>query len=156
MWTVIQDRLCKLSNRDRWLLFQSFLLLPAIHYCLALLGYTRLQRQMEKICPLRIQTTPLSDATCIVRAQEISLITSIAAQHGVYKAGCLRRSLLTWWFLRWEGIDSQICFGVRLVNQRFEAHAWVEHNGTIVNDSLAICARFRTLEDILPPTRLGL
>jgi hypothetical protein len=146
----------RLSPRDRGLLFRSLLLLPAIHAALLLFGYCRLQTALETLIPLKKVRVSLSRQEILQEAQTIAEIIDIAARHGIYKATCLRRSLIAWWFLRERGFPSQICFGVRLVDQKLEAHAWVEYSGVIVNDSADTCSRYQPLYDVLPPSELGL
>jgi hypothetical protein len=47
---------------------------------------------------------------------------------------CLRRSLVTWWLLRWQSVESEVRIGMRLGPEGARAHAWVEHCGRPVND----------------------
>jgi hypothetical protein len=150
------NKLRALSRPERRLLFESVLLLPFIHAALILLGYSRLRRWMERLAPLKAIEPPLYEAAYIPRARDIARIVSIAARHGVYKATCLRRSLLTWWLLRRERIPSNVCFGVRMSDGRLEAHAWLEYNGVIINDSPTIRARYQPLYEALPSTEMGL
>lgn len=150
------NKVRQLSRKDRRLLLQSVLLLPVIHFALLLLGYHRLRGVMEKLIPLQSIDAPVSEMEIIQRAQEIARIVSTAAQHGLYKANCLRRSLLAWWFLRRQGIRSNICFGVRMNDQHLEAHAWVERNGIVLNDSGDVHKYYRLLNNVLPSTKLGL
>ena len=145
-----------LSRDARRYLFQSVLLLPVIHFALLLLGYFRLRGAMEKLISLKPIDTPVSETEILGRAREIARIVSIAAQHGLYKATCLRRSLLVWWFLRREDIQSEVCFGVRMIDHQLEAHAWVEYRGVVVNDSVDVHKYYQTLNDVFPPTKLGL
>src|SRR5687768_13770460 len=112
------NKLTQLSGNDRSLLFQSVLLLPVIHLALILFGYYRLRWAMEKLIPLKSSDALVSEAEILGRAREVSRIVSIAAEYGLYKATCLRRSVLVWWFLRREGIQSQICFGVRMIGRQ--------------------------------------
>lgn len=150
------NKVWQLSRRERGLLFQSVLLLPALHAALLILGYSRLRGVMERLLPLRAIDNSPSETENIKRAREIARIVSVAARHGFYKATCLRRSLLVWWFLRGQGIQSQIRFGVRKINLQMEAHAWVAYQGTILNDSEHICEAYQPLEEVYPPTKLGL
>lgn len=145
-----------LSPKYRRLLFQSVLLLPCIHVALIFLGYIRLRRVMEKLIPSKTIVGPPSDSEGIQRAQEIARIVSIAAQHGLYKATCLRKSLLTWGFLRREQLAAKLCFGVRMSHQKLEAHAWVEYNGIVLNESENVHERYQALQDTFPETKLGL
>lgn len=149
------NKVRQLPAKDRRWLFQSVLLLPVIHLALLLLGYSRLQGMMEKLAPLRSTKESVSDAS-LQRAREIARLVSIAAQHGPYKANCLRKSLLVWWFLRREGIPSEIRFGVRIVRGKIEAHAWLEYHSVIVNDSASVRHYYQTLYRDVLPTQPGL
>jgi hypothetical protein len=146
----------QLSPRDRRLLFRSLLLLPAIHAALLVLGYSRLHTALERMVPLGKEKVSISELEILDKAQRIAQIVSIAAEHGIYRATCLRKSLLVWWFLREEGISSQICFGVKLTGQSLEAHAWVEYLGTVLNDPQNIRVQYRPLYDTFPATETGL
>jgi hypothetical protein len=138
------------------MLSEAVLLLPLIHFGLIMIGYSRLQRLLEILAPLRSGNRLISEAEIIERGQEISHIVSIASQRGSYKATCLRLSLLVWWFLRLENICSEIRFGVRMIDRKLEAHAWVEYCGVIINDSPIVCEQYRVLQNVLPTTKLGL
>lgn len=150
------DKLRQLSPKERGLLFQSVLLLPVVHAGLLFLGFYRLQRVMEWLSPLQSMDMTVPETRILEWAREIARIVAIAAEHGVYKATCLRRSLLVWWFLRREGIQSDLCFGVRMLDRKLEAHAWVEYNGVVVNDSRSVYITFEPLHDMFPSTKTGL
>ena len=150
------NKVRELSWKERRLLVQSALLLPVVHLALFVLGYARLHRVMERLTPSKPGDRTLSESETLKRAGEITRLVSIAAGHGLYRATCLRKSLLVWWFLRKDGIQSNICFGVRMIDSTLEAHAWVEWNGMILNDSTTVREQFQTLRDALPATRLGL
>ena len=49
------------------------------------------------------------------------------------KFTCLEESLILWYLLRKQGIASRLRIGVRKVNEKFEAHAWVEQEGVALN-----------------------
>ena len=150
------DKFWQLPRRDRRQLFQSFLLLPAIHLGLLSLSYYRLRGLMEKLSPFPATPTSTSESEVVQRARGIARVVAIAAEHGIYKATCLRRSLLLWWFLRREGIQSQIRFGVHMSDHGLEAHAWVERAGIILNDSATVHESYQSLDDGFPSTSLGL
>jgi hypothetical protein len=149
-------KLRQLSQKEQGLLFQSVLLLPVVHAGLLFFGFYRLKRAMEWLSPRQSVDTPASETGTLERAREIARIVAIAAEHGVYKATCLRRSLLVWWFLRREGIQSRICFGVRTSHDKLEAHAWVEYHGIVVNDSGSVHEQFQALHEGFPSTQFGL
>jgi hypothetical protein len=39
-----------------------------------------------------------------------------------------------WWMLRREGVEGELHIGARKQGTRFEAHAWVELDGQVLND----------------------
>lgn len=156
MWKTRLVKLGQLSRGDRGLLLQAFVLLPIIDWGLTLFGYARMQGMMEKLILSGSGPKQTAGPEIFARAREIVRIVSIAAEHGIFKSTCLRRSLLTWWFLQREGIVSQICFGVRKLDHQLEAHAWVEIQGNVINDSLEIRSLFRMLEDTHLSTTRGL
>ena|SRR5689334_5177132 len=65
------------------------------------------------------------------------------------RSKCLVRSLALTWLLRRNGIDGTLVIGVRKQESRLEAHAWVEHEGRVVNDTADVRQRFSALD--LPP-----
>jgi hypothetical protein len=150
------DKLRHLSREQRGLLFQSVLLLPLIHVALLVLGYYRLRGALEKLFPLELTSTPVDETEILADARATARIVDIAAGHGWYKATCLRRSLLVWWFLRRMGIRSSVYFGIRRIEGCLEAHAWVEYDGAIVNDSANVLENYQALRHVLPSTHRGL
>jgi hypothetical protein len=68
-------------------------------------------------------------------AEIITNAASSAEHHGLGTPNCLERSLTLWWLLRREGIEGELHFGARKSESRFEAHAWVELRGIVLNDS---------------------
>jgi len=58
-----------------------------------------------------------------------------AARHGFVRASCLEESLILWHLLRKQGYAAKLRIGVRKAAGKFEAHAWVEHQGTALNQA---------------------
>lgn len=82
-------------------------------------------------------------------ARRIALAVERAAEHGVFRATCLVRSVALHRLLQRRGIrDSRIQIGVRMAGGRFEAHAWVEWQGEVLGDRLAHTATFAQLCDV--------
>ena len=57
-----------------------------------------------------------------------------ADRHGLVHPSCLAKSLTLWWLLGRQGIRSRLRIGVRKENGKLEAHAWVEREGTALNE----------------------
>jgi hypothetical protein len=56
---------------------------------------------------------------------------------------CLQHSVCTGRLLRWHGVPATVTIGYRL--NPFMAHAWVEVNGRVVNDSPVYKTRLNIL-----------
>lgn len=79
---------------------------------------------------------PSAPATAAVRTVGvIGRLHRSAARHLFFHANCLEQSLALWWLLRRRGIGAELRVGARKNDGRFEAHAWVELNGAILNDT---------------------
>jgi hypothetical protein len=61
------------------------------------------------------------------------------------RAHCLPRALALHFWLRREGIPSEVCIGVRKEDGALRAHAWVELGGLVVDDLPLAVAPFRPL-----------
>jgi len=59
---------------------------------------------------------------------------------------CLVRSLTVWTMLAARGVASDLRFGARRQAGQTEAHAWVEVDGRVINDSPDVGERFPVLE----------
>lgn len=139
-------RFCQLPPRERWLLAQTFLLLPCTAVALRLVGVRRWQRVLALLSPLPVEGSddrrPIEVAVRLVQA---------AAHHGVGRPNCLERSLTLWWLLRRQGVGSDLRIGVRKEAGRFEAHAWVEYQGRALNDRDDVQRRFVPFDRVLCP-----
>lgn len=148
------EKFKRLSWAEFWILFASFFLLPLTNFLLKLMGYIRLHQFIEWSAPIRKKQSLTKET--MLQAKSIARMVAIAASHGLYRATCLRKSLLVLWFLRRQNINGVICFGVRLVNGILEAHAWVEWQDTVINDEADVREHFVILEKGLPDTQVGL
>jgi hypothetical protein len=57
------------------------------------------------------------------------------AHYGLGHPTCLEQSLVLWYLLQRQRIPARFRIGVRTVAGKFEAHAWVEYEGTPLNQS---------------------
>jgi hypothetical protein len=62
-------------------------------------------------------------------------LDAAASRHLIFRARCLERSLVLWWLLRRRRIPAELCIGASKQTGNFEAHAWVELDGTVLDDS---------------------
>jgi transglutaminase-like putative cysteine protease len=75
-------------------------------------------------------------ATPLDYAQRCARLTEIAASHGLYKANCLHQSLALCSFLRQRGLHARMRIGVLPTSKPFDAHAWVELEGTPLGQAI--------------------
>lgn len=72
-----------------------------------------------------------------------------AAARALGRANCLDRSLTLWALLRRRGIHAGLQLGARKDQECFDAHAWIELDGVVLNDSDDV--RQRYAEFHVPP-----
>lgn len=121
----------QLTVRQRLTLLEAMALMPAAEILLRFFRYHALLAFLEKATPLRARRTSMNMA----QARKMGELANIAAWRGAYKVTCLRRSLVLWWMLRRRGVDSKIRIGVRMENDEFASHAWVERGSVVLNDA---------------------
>jgi hypothetical protein len=148
------ERFKQLTFTEMRLILSAFFLLPFLNFLLRVIGYTRLYHLIESLTPIA-EELPMTSRSLQI-SKSIAHAVNIGANHGVYRATCLRRSLLVFWYLRSFNMACKIRFGVRLVNGDLEAHAWVEWQDIVINDERDVIERFSVLENGLPKTQLGL
>jgi len=81
-------------------------------------------------------------------------MVTAAANHGFYRANCLKKSMLTWWLLERKGITTDIRIGAQKDQSGLQAHAWVECEGKVINDHQNIAEQFPPFEPLLIPEKL--
>lgn len=137
------SRLGALAPDERHIVLASAALLPVFSLALRALGFARFRALLT--CKA-VTATPLSPRDI----QTIGKLVNIAARNTPTQPSCLTRSLLLQWMLRRRGSDSDLRIGVRLVQGRLDAHAWLECSGVPINDEPDIASRFAAFEHSAP------
>jgi len=128
------------------------LLLPAIGAALHLLDFKRVLELLARLVPAPSEPQPAGAASSSSdEAQRIARLVSIAANHGPYRATCLRQSLALWWVLRRRGIAAELRIGVRKDGGELQSHAWVEHAGQALNDLQRATGAYAAFGPLFPP-----
>ena len=131
------DKLRALSGWERGVLLRAVVALPVISAGLRGLGLGRMQRILARLTPARAaQVDNLDEARSMARVVN-------AAGHRM-RVACLGRSLTLWWLLRRRGMESSIHLGASKNGSDFAAHAWVEMDGSVLNDRPDVGERFVT------------
>ena len=131
MWERIR-RFRTLGRAEKLLFLRAFFLLRSLSLSLRLAGFRRTREFLSRRLPgasVRPRSAALEGAPALAR------IVIAAARNGPGTPTCLAESLALWWLLRREGCAAELRIGIRKPAGAFEAHAWVECNGSVLNDA---------------------
>jgi transglutaminase superfamily protein len=128
-----------LSLAERRLFVTSALLLPACAAALHVAGFSRSRDWLAR-CAQHWRTS------LDVHPSRLAAIVNAAAHRLPVPCSCLTRSLALDWMLQHRGVESELRIGVRFVEGRLEAHAWIEVDGRPLNDSADVTDRFAPFE----------
>jgi len=119
-------RVLKLSPDELAILAQAAICMPIVRLALRFISVARLNamatRSRRQL--FRVDAKP----------KDLARLVSIAADHGIYRARCLEKSLVLRWLLARRGIDGQVVFGTCKAEDAMQAHAWIEVNGVPLNE----------------------
>ena len=119
---------------DRALLLRAALLLLLTRIGLRSFGFLRWKEMIEEF-----SMTPHPRALPAHWQREMAGRAARAIgtveRHGPARKNCLERSMALWWLLWREGVEGELHVGARKQGERFEAHAWVEWDGQVLNDN---------------------
>ena len=146
------NRWRRFSREERGLIIKAWLLLPVMVLGLRLAGLQRFQQFLRSQTPAgSVQNPGITNNDIIIlgHSDKIQKMIRIAARYSLVPAKCLPKSLLLWWLLKRSGIESDLRLGVQKDKEKFEAHAWVEYKGTVLNDSPQVNERYTTFNSSL-------
>jgi hypothetical protein len=126
------QRFSGLDGFERATLLEAFAGLVATWPGLRLAGFRKWKAVLEWLAP----RSPLGDSsitTSVEVARSVARMESAAARNLFFRPNCLESSLVLWWLLRRRGIRAELQIGARKDGQKFEAHAWVECGGNVIN-----------------------
>jgi hypothetical protein len=140
VWRVA--RLRGLPAGDRWRLVLAGLGLPVSALGVRVFGLRRWMAFVGRVARQgRGGRTPEAE---LKRVWETGRVVAIASRHAPYRGNCLSRSLTLWWLLLGQGIPSELRIGVSRPPGQFEAHAWIEYEGVVINDRQDVGRRYST------------
>lgn len=138
------NQLKTLSLLEWQLLIASAILLPLTALGLHLFGLKHTQRFMQHFTP-NTPTASLREEQKLQDGLIVARMVSAAANHGVYRANCLQKSLVLCWLLHRRGIKADLRIGVKKENHDLNAHSWAEINGIALVDNKNTTNEFYTL-----------
>ncbi len=116
------------------------------------MGFQKVRSRLEKE-PSQAGQVPRSSDSALEKARQAARMVSIAAAHTLCQTSCLDRSLVLCVLLRRMGIDADLHLGVKKDGGVFSAHAWVELDGEVINDTADVRERFAPFP--APVTKAG-
>jgi hypothetical protein len=144
-----------LDRESRRTFFRAAALLPAISLSLRVRGFRATQKSLLGYSKQfqggsqggAVGARPLSEVDyCRLSARMVN-----AAVRNLWRrATCLEKSLAIWSLLGRQGVASQLRIGARNDNGKFEAHAWVEHNGIAINEPENLHRHYATFDTAFP------
>ena len=136
--TVSTNRELLLRSDNCRLLLQAVVLLPTIRLGLRVIGLQQVQTVLRRLLPTTQRRVERSKSPTPARVTEAARLVEMASRHTVLANTCLHRSLALWWLLGRRGFDCSLRVGVRKDGGHFNAHAWVEYRGAVLNDHPAV------------------
>jgi Transglutaminase-like superfamily len=128
-------RFRKRPSEDRKLIRRAALILPLTEIGLRVFGFRRWKELIEKVSLAAHRRPSLPSDVQRETARRFARAVRSAELHGLTNPNCLERSMTLWWMLRREGVEGELHIGARKQGPKFEAHAWVELGGQVLNDS---------------------
>jgi hypothetical protein len=125
----------RLKGLDRGIALEAASVLAASWIGLRLLNFNRWRGVMERFAPPPAACDGSRQAEQVEAARRIARLEAGAARRMFLRTNCLEQSLTLWWLLRREGIANDLRIGARKDGGRFEAHAWVEVGGKVLEVS---------------------
>ena len=131
MWERFR-RFSALGRPARSLFLRAIVLLPLVALSLRWRGFRATQAALQRFLANDNQQT---DAALVRKVVPVTArMVNAADRHGLVHPSCLAKSLTLWWLLGRQGISSCLRIGIRKKEEKFEAHAWVERDGTALNE----------------------
>ena len=131
----------RLSRAQRRLLMRAWLLLPLVVVRLRLLGFGRTQAAL-------LGRAAAPAAHDLAAAQATARLLLSAARWSPLPASCLPRALVLARLLRDQGLVAELRLGVARPDDRFAAHAWVEHGGVPLAEAASVEARYAVFDKL--------
>ena len=144
-------RFLGLPPADRRLFMQAELLFVLTWTGLRIVGFRRCQNLLSRLATRHHTRGSVADVSSST-LRTVSMVRA-AARHTLGKPTCLSQSLVCWTLLRRQGIESDLRIGTRRESGKFEAHAWVEYQGQVLNDRPDVRQRFAAFDQPIESAR---
>ena len=144
MWKAFQ-RYRELDTEARKLFWRAATLLPMVAVSLRVRGFRRTKEGLQRELP-RQPVDGGGQGVGPEALQKTCRMVKAGAHYGLGHPTCLEQSLVLWYLLESQGIPARFRIGVRKVDGKFEAHAWVEHEGIALNQAEEVHQHYAAFE----------
>jgi hypothetical protein len=128
-------RFRRLAPEERGLIFRGMVLLSLTMLGLRTMSFRRCKELIQQFSLSEPSPRRLESGRQMEMGRKIVSAMYAVERNSPRRPNCLERSLALWWMLRLNRIDGELHIGGRKSQGRFEAHAWVEWGGHVLNDS---------------------
>lgn len=142
MWKAFQ-RYKALDPEAQKLFWRAAALLPTVAVSLHARGFQRTKEWLGKRLP---PSRPGAGKGTTEAVQKTCRMVKAGARYGLGRPTCLEQSLVLWYLLQKQNIPARFRIGVRKLPEKFEAHAWVECDGTALNQGDEIHHHYAAFE----------
>src|SRR5262249_33777965 len=126
---------------DRTLVVRAMFLLPVVATSLKTLG---LRRTQSWLSGNSLWSVVSSTEQTRANVRRVAQMVAVACRRHPLHSSCLPRTIVLWHLLRRRGIATDVRIGARSNSQgEFQAHAWVEWNGEVLNDVADVGRQYR-------------
>ena len=129
----------RLKPAERRIVLEAAAALGATWAGLRVLGFRRWNATIERFTLEKSAEAGRRNASrvnhsIVEMASAIALRLDLVTRNVFFRTNCLERSLALRWLLRRRGIATNLRIGARKESELFEAHAWIELDGVVLND----------------------
>jgi len=142
-----------MNRFERRTVLQAAAGLAATRVGLRLAGYRRWKHLLEQFARSHASRCVIERVEIPAVARDIARLEAAAARHLPFDTNCLEQSLVLCGLLELRGIQPKLRIGARKEADRFEAHAWVEVCGYVLNDGEEH-VHFVPFEDSIPSAEM--
>ena len=127
-------RFQRLSGAERSVVLEAAGAHLATWLGLRLIGYQAWKKLLVRLLPANNSEPDAARPENAASARRISQLEMAAARNLPLRTNCLEQSLVLWWLLERRSIAAELRIGARKHAGHFEAHAWVELDGKVLNE----------------------
>ena len=145
-------RLPRIPNLSDWQIFiKTLFLLPVTALLVQWMRFSELLKWLDR-ASVGDNAVYLEKEVAANQARRVASVFLRAVQLSPIKGRCLSQSLVLWHLLKRRGFQGQLRIGVRkkdelrsFTTHNFDAHAWVEFQGEVLNERPDVHERFTVI-----------